>query len=512
MKNQIYLLLLLIGGVLLFCCKRDYVSHRTDDTNGLSTKSAKRFLKDNTQKFDGNELLVNLKSQNLTTSFLANGELNWNAKLDYTLEGQQNLEVPFFTKRNTVTLYNFRNLMYDETESDRTLRASYSYTNIVFNRSKLTDSVHAILVTYIPDRGAIEDLKYYKTGKRMTLNNLDTEFSGYIEYRTLRNEVTSVFYIERSVLRKRYSIKSTGVSMRSVASRSQTCRTECTPIYQMVCVSAPERGDGGEVCTQKYVGENCVQVCTEDPIDPENPNPGGQTPNQPGYPITQMKQLISNVFIPCPEMAEGTEARVTLENELMDLLSGNSGESYACFTEKMLQYLSNQASTSGTKLSLCLDAGVPQAGYNPVTKALSFNNNLNIRSTNIFHEIFHAAQDRIYQNGITQYLGNQGKAEIEFETHLFIDIVGRLSSEPPAALNDTNNEYRNFLNGLTTDNNGNRNLYNAKNYFTDVTGQTQSYVNFKNKFKEKYPSYSTPNYNLGPKAIQYFLNNFNCYL
>ena len=222
MKKQSYLFLLLMGVFLLLCCKRDFITHNTENKNGLSTKSAKHFLKNNAQKFDGEELLVNIKNNQSSTSFLANGELQWNAKLGYTLDGQQSIEVPFFTKRNTITLYNYRNLMYDETESDRAFKASYSYTNIMFNRNKLTDSVTAIIVTYIPDRGAIEDLKYYKTGKRMTLNDIDKEFSGYIEYRTLKNEVTSVFYMERGILRKRYSLKLTDNSIKNNAARTQT--------------------------------------------------------------------------------------------------------------------------------------------------------------------------------------------------------------------------------------------------------------------------------------------------
>lgn len=49
-----------------------------------------------------------------------------------------------------------------------------------------------------------------------------------------------------------------------------------------------------------------------------------------------------------------------------------------------------------------------------------------------------------------------GRVEIEFETQLFIDLVGRIGYEIPQAGSSTN--YRAFLDGLVIDNNGNRNL------------------------------------------------------
>lgn len=512
MKRKVYLFLFLAGLVVIYCCKRDSISHSSKTENELSMKSAKAFLEKNAQKFDGEELLVNIKSGQSLNSYLANGEIMWGGKKSFALNGHESLEVPFFTKRNTITLYNFRKLMYVESEADRKLKASYSYTNILFNKNKLTGAVQATLITYIPDRGAIEETGYYKTGKRMTLNELDTEFSGYIEYRTLKNEVTSVFYLERGILRRRYSPQATENMVQSYAAKSsQTCTTTCTPVYQTVCVSAPERGDGAEVCETKLIGQNCVETCTTNPDDPENPNPGGQTPNQPSYPTAQVQQFIANIFIPCPDMAAGTETRIKFEHELTDLLSGNYGQPFVCFTEKMLQFLSNQASSSGIKLGLCLDSvNTLAAGYSAATKRLTFNNNYSISSGLLFHELFHACQDRIYQDGISQYQNDLGRPDIEFETALLIDLLGRLGGYTnPEAVKSA--EFKAFLDGLTKDSNNNRNLYNAKNYFADVTGQTSSYVYYKNQFKQD-KGFGMLDNGLAPEAIKYFLNHFNCYL
>jgi len=58
-------------------------------------------------------------------------------------------------------------------------------------------------------------------------------------------------------------------------------------------------------------------------------------------------------------------------------------------------------------------------------RSLKFKDNFNIDGRTIVHELFHICQDKIYPNGISQYL-TLGEAEIEFETHMFLDIIRSL--------------------------------------------------------------------------------------
>jgi len=344
----------------------------------------------------------------------------------------------------------------------------------------------------------------------MTLNKIDPNFNGYIEYKSLDNKVISVFYLEQGIVRTKYVINEpSSIASRSTSSTSQNCQTVCTPVYSTICVSAPERGDGGEICTLKQTGQNCKLVCTDTNPDPNNPNPGGTDPSQQTYPTVKIKEFITKVFKPCDNFKENTVLGQKFESEISLLLNGDSGVAFICFTEKMLQFLSTNSEAS--KISICIDETARQANYSPVTKKIGFRDEFNIDSRNIFHELFHAVQDRIYPNGIAQY-GTQGLAEIEFETFLFIDLVSNLGSVPGSAVYDTDGKYNQFLSGLTTDNNGNRNLYNAKNYFNSDSPTSQSYNTFKEKFKQRYTDYNKPSTNLGPAALKYFLNNFNCYL
>jgi hypothetical protein len=506
-----YQFLVLFLSIILSCCKQDSIETKNvqDSKNDFSIE-AKAFLKSKVKNTNGTDLILSLKNNLSSVNFVTDGELFWSGKSEYRIKSIQGLEVPYFTKRNTINLYNLRKSFYEETARDKEQRVNFSYTNMLFSKVSDDSNLQAIFVTYIPDIGVIKNLDYFKTGSRMTLNSIDHNFNGYIEYKSLDNQVLAVFYLEQGKVRTKYSVddKPT-IAQRGVNSTSLSCQTVCTPVYGTICVTAPERGDGGEVCTLKVVGQSCKQVCTGTDPNPEYPNPGGQDPGQQTYPIAKVKDFIAKIFEPCDDFKENTVLGQKFESEVSALLNGDLGVPFICFTEKMLQFLTPNNTVS--KIPICIDVNARQATYNPVTKKVGFRDEFNIDARNIFHELFHAVQDKIYPNGIAQY-GTVGLAEIEFETFLFIDLLSKLGSNSGSAVHDTDGQYDIFLTGLTTDNNGNRNLFNAKNYFNNDSPTSQSYNTFKAKFKQKYPDYNSPNSNLGPLAIKHFFNSFNCYL
>ncbi|WP_164108184.1 MULTISPECIES: hypothetical protein [Sphingobacterium] len=439
--------------------------------------------------------------------------------------------MPYLTTNNNINLYNIVKRFVEDTDQTKELRVAYSYSNLIYfekEKSEVKTDINTLIITYIPEAGCIEDLNYYKTGERMTLNTLDKAFVGYIEYKKLNGEVIGLEYYMNVRMIARYSLsrssKNNKMALANVKSSDlitsssstgtyQQCTTVCTPIYGQVCTSVPEHSEGGESCVTKVIGQSCNEVCVE-VSNPENPTPGDGTPTPP-TPSPQIVGYINDIFDPCPDMEVGSENHNKFISEVQELVSRPP---FDCFTEKMLQFLASRASSNG-KISLCINSNIGGGTYNAGSKSLQFKNIYVINRQIIFHELFHACQDKIYPNGINQYTASNGKVEIEFETHLFIDLVGRIGSEIPTA--SKSEEYRGFLNGLTTDNNGNRNLFNANNFFADPTVASNSqYKKYKEEFRQyksiynpeaMVPSLPYNNLNIIPATIQHFLENTNCY-
>ena len=295
----------------------------------------------------------------------------------------------------------------------------------------------------------------------------------------------------------------------TTASITQNCQTICTPIYGLVCVSIPESLEG-EHCSLKVIGQNCEQVCV-DVTPPDHPSPGGGN-NNPGPIISaaQLNTYMEQIFEKCTDMQAGSENYDKLIDEVQALLSHPG---YACFTEKMLNFLGSRSGEG--KIKLCLDESINGAVYDAQNKSFKFKNNFLIHRQFFIHELIHACQDKIYPNGITQYKMHQGKLEIEFETQLFLDLMENIASEVPVA--SLSKDYREFLIGLTTDNADNRNLFNARNYFSSPTVRSNpEYLKYKEEFRQYKPQYNPNpenyiNYKIEPLLIKYFLENSNCY-
>lgn len=96
-----------------------------------------------------------------------------------------------------------------------------------------------------------------------------------------------------------------------------------------------------------------------------------------------------------------------------------------CGYEAMYKYLES----NGRKInSISIDPSLKDPGaYDPRTNTITFKNNEQIY--NAFSEEFiHFFQNNYYKNGIVQYLGKKGEANIEFEAKLIQDILNRIKT------------------------------------------------------------------------------------
>ncbi len=144
------------------------------------------------------------------------------------------------------------------------------------------------------------------------------------------------------------------------------------------------------------------------------------------------------------------------------------------------------------------------AGYDPRTKTIIFKDQLEINSTNLKEELFHAWQDVYYPGGITQYL-NVGKVNIEFEAKVFNDIIEERDSTCCWAFSEADNfptnlsfEYINWI-------------YDIRDI--KISLQDIDYLKWLNYFNQYSTTYSSPFHsNLGsPFAINDLINLSDCY-
>lgn len=451
------------------------------------------------------------------------GALDWTENESFTLSGFRSIEIPYKTTKNFYSVYKLKKSLFEEKEGNSERIVNFSYSNLVFYKNK-NNEIQKLIVTYSPDLGCIEDLTYFKTAKRMHLNRLDKAFFGHIEIKDWDHNVLKVLRVDGGKVTQRYNVYKKGSTAKANSIRfrssSVNCRTECVPKYGMICVSLPERIDGEEECFMREIGQDCVEICeeTNDP-DPNLPLPeGGTNPNNPSYTYEQVKNRILEIFNPCENMGQNTQSFTKFVNVIQNMLNGEVGTISACFTDKMLSIISG--GMSGSKITLCMDASITQAGYIPTANKFVFRDELNIASGNIFHELFHVTQNQVYPGGIAQYHKQAGFGEIEFEIYLLLDIFRKLggANDFVAIQDDSVKSYQKFLNELVTDVNNNKNLNDVKTYFnnpflanSDQDIDEMGYKHFYQRFTQKHTQYNTYIFlGLHPKTTQRLLNEVNC--
>lgn len=177
MKNFKFILYVLL--LTLTCCKQDSnMPNNTGEVHALSVSGFQKLLDEKLDRFDGKRLVLAEKSSNQAHNFSSVGEIAWEINKSYLLNGFQVIEVPYLMTKGNLNLYSFRRRFVEDNEEDKKLRVAYSYSNIVYYKQNNVEAENILIVTYIPESGAVSDLKYFKTGERMSLNSIDKFFTG----------------------------------------------------------------------------------------------------------------------------------------------------------------------------------------------------------------------------------------------------------------------------------------------------------------------------------------------
>lgn len=533
MNKKHYLILVFFSIVAIYACRKEFSSSEEPASTTFTVEQAKAYLHKELN-INSEKIVLNapatISKLNLVMGDAGiqrnriTGSVYWEKAKTYKMDNYDVVEVPFLSQNNFVSVYGFGINDHLISNESLTRQAMASYTSLLVYRKSNTILDRAF-VTYIPDVGYLES-SIFETDE-MSINNIPEAFSGYLEYKNWEQKVLFVLRVDAGEVVKRYSIGSNylngnGSSLANKMDDSSleannnyqatsSCQTVCTPIYQTICVDPMEGFDGPPVCSTQQIGQNCHQVCDGggSPNDPPNPGGGGGGPSNPNpVSLAETRALINNVFDKCPNFGTNTEANQKFESEMHELLNRDG---FSCMTKSMLTILSNSSGTG--KIQLCIANDVTMGTYNAADKSIRFGSVSQILKPTIFHEIFHAVQDKTYQNGIGQY-SIMGKPDIEFETHFFIDLVGRVVNEQPISVSlEHINAFKSFLNELVVDNNGNRNLSQAKMFFNDPEVRfNPNYLHYFSKFREKFTIHGGDDKvkNLNPVTIKYLLENTPC--
>lgn len=510
MKNlliPIFSLLLVLHG-----CQKETKLNQ-NNLNTFTKEDAKAFLRENVGLKTSNLVVptkLSLARSNTSTVVSSEevGTLLWNKANEYSYGSANVVEVPYAKKRKTVFLYNF--VGNADPDSPQELRAEHSYTNLMVYR-KEDGSVEKFFVTYIPDKNSIG------LDNNSKISGLNEHFNGFVEYRDWDQNLLFLINVKNGLLYRKFALnaggsESTLKSSVDIIATASSCTNVCIPVYQVICAGPIEstRTASTETCTVRQIGQNCVQVCSDnpspnDPPFPPPPGTGGE-PNNNG----NIQQTFNEIFdIPnsCPNASAQAGALATAFAEMTNPAWFNRYS--RCMTMKIINAI--RTSNPAERIKICMDANVPQASYRANERTIRFNNATNINADNLLHELFHVLQDKKYLNGIHQYqdpIANpqlRGYSDIEFERNFFQDLMNAATNfNLPSA--SSSPQYENFIKGLTQGGN----LNNAKNYISG--GSFLAYFNYLIEFKEQRAGtvYDKPHALLTPKALEFLFQDSNC--
>lgn len=521
MKKNYFILTFLL---LIFSCKQDLDNNELrkyeNQKMTISNDDARDYIDNKATLTKKNKLTFKNSKSDFRNMFEISGELNWNNERNFTFKDKLVKEIPFKVSKGLINLYEYIPTVFKDSEGDKKLRLNYSYTNLIVSRNKNSQVMEGYFITYIPQRFCIENLKYFKTGKRMTLNSIDENFTGYIEYKSIDNKVLQVLYIFEGKLVKINKMQADISLVQNKSSITQNtltsnCRTVCTPKYGRVCVSMPEYDDG-ESCSTVVIGQDCQTICDSTDPDPEIPTPGGGGSSSGS---ATGAEFAAEIFNECSNVSKSSEAYQAVVQNLDYLLNENGGHGgFACYTRAMLNFLKTKTNQNG-KINLCLDASKTTATYFSGDKSIKFNGAGAISMYTLFHELFHAAQDQIYVGGITQFNDQahqrEGFTSIELEAYVFGDLVSLMTSTETTIREVS---FKTWALPLVKQD-GKINISSAKMFFEDYNQQKYNLLLEKTNFCSQFPKYcndvNNTSYNLKKYiplvAIKHFLNESNCF-
>lgn len=121
-----------------------------------------------------------------------------------------------------------------------------------------------------------------------------------------------------------------------------------------------------------------------------------------------MSSFINNVSLSLTDQG-------SVNSILEELQSNPLGKGYRCVFKKLTTKKVSKISRG--------DTGTAPASYNAKTNEVLLKTGSTIATNSIQEEFIHAAQDRVYFNGILQYAGKEGTPNIEFEAKIIQELI-----------------------------------------------------------------------------------------
>ncbi|MBD1433244.1 hypothetical protein H8B06_10430 [Sphingobacterium sp. DN00404] len=278
-RNLIFVKVLLLSLALasLHACQKDFVQSSETEVSEeeFTLATAKQHFRSLDKRLaKENPVLADPKSSELVWS---RSYVEHRAQVDFA-------EIPLVAKRKRVKLYNFPqdSLKYEPDPSVGEL----SVQRLLFYKGKDGEIMERI-VTYIPD-------KEYLIRRKMemglnTIKKMQSNFSGYMEYRTLENRVTKILRLKDGRVVRKYIPRQSVIAKKTTSNpssepivSSRGCHTTCFPIFDYVCDSYVVEEEIIVECINQQVGQDCDTYCDPDPDPDPNPNPNPTDP-EPEY-------------------------------------------------------------------------------------------------------------------------------------------------------------------------------------------------------------------------------------
>ena len=268
--KKLLLALLLSSIIGVIACKK--IFNNSQDKSATDTELSIDAAKEHFKSIDKELAAVHSDLADANST-----ELLWSR----AIQGKSYVEVPVIAKRKTLALYHY---LQDSSKAQPDnnlvdLVGNFAVQRLLFFKDKNGD-IKERIVTYT---GQKEYIIRRKTEIYLnSIKKLQSNFSGYIEYRTIDNKVTKVLQVKDGRVINRMAPAPADAANKTAAGRvalTAGCTTICVPVYGEVCETSLEEGVPVITCRNTYMGESCVTVC--DP--PPDPDPDPDPPPQPHY-------------------------------------------------------------------------------------------------------------------------------------------------------------------------------------------------------------------------------------
>lgn len=287
LKIQTLIMLAVMATVSIFFSCRKMLTEIPEDPFPLSlekdftVETAKDYFNENLE----NTLIANPKTaravQREQKAFSGRYDINWARAKNFRRGRFEMVEVPIWFQHRRLTMYSFEGNQGPAASTEA--MATASVHKLLIYRTKQGRVISRIL-TFIPDKAYIA--KYGMDVSKNGSDHLEKNFSGYVEFRTLKQQkILFVYRIKAGKAVKRIKLGArhkAEISARTLSTASSTCPDICEPIWDLDCYQGdpnPESSTGYDViCENKIVGENCYpDFCLPDPdpdpcLDPANYN------------------------------------------------------------------------------------------------------------------------------------------------------------------------------------------------------------------------------------------------